>query len=94
MSTLNVDEKLGLNKFYVDEENAHIVLKANPDKNEFQKLVIACPAGLYKMDDKGAIQFDYAGCVECGTCRVLCGSTILEKWEFPVGTLGVEFRWG
>lgn len=94
MSTVNIDEKLGLNKFYVDEENAHIVLKLDPDKKEFHKLVLACPAGLYKIDEKGAILFDYAGCVECGTCRVLCGSTILEKWEFPVGTLGVEFRWG
>lgn len=94
MSTVNVDEKLGLNKFYVDEENAHIVLKSDPDKKEFHKLVLACPAGLYKIDEKGAILFDYAGCVECGTCRVLCGNTILEKWEFPVGTLGVEFRWG
>ena len=94
MSAVNVDQKLGLNKFYVDEDNAHIVLKAEPDRQELQKLVLACPAGLYKVNENGTIQFDYAGCIECGTCRVLCGSTILEKWEFPVGTLGVEFRWG
>lgn len=94
MSGVNVDEKLGLDKFYVDEENAHIVLKADPDRNELAKLILACPAGLYKVDEKGAVLFDYAGCLECGTCRVLCGNTILEKWEFPVGTLGVEFRWG
>jgi len=94
MSGVNVDQKLGLDKFYVDEENAHIVLKADPDRNELTKLILACPAGLYKVDEKGAVLFDYAGCLECGTCRVLCGNTILEKWEFPVGTLGVEFRWG
>ncbi|MDR7868885.1 MAG: ferredoxin family protein [Sporomusaceae bacterium] len=94
MSGVNVDQKLGLDKFYVDEENAHIVLKADPDRNELAKLILACPAGLYKVDEKGAVLFDYAGCLECGTCRVLCGNTILEKWEFPVGTLGVEFRWG
>ncbi|HWR06811.1 ferredoxin family protein [Sporomusa sp.] len=94
MSTVNVDQKLGLNKFIVDEENAHIVLKAEPDRQELRKLVLACPAGLYKIDENGTIQFDYAGCIECGTCRVLCGHTILEKWEFPLGTLGVAFRWG
>lgn len=94
MSGVNVDQKLGLDKFYVDEENAHIVLKADPDRDELTKLILACPAGLYKVDEKGAVLFDYAGCLECGTCRVLCGNTILEKWEFPVGTLGVEFRWG
>ncbi|BAE82734.1 ferredoxin-like protein FixX [Desulfitobacterium sp. LBE] len=93
-NTVNVDEKLGLDKFYVDEENAHIVLKKDIDRKEYHKLMLACPAGLYKQDDKGEIHFDYAGCLECGTCRVLCGTTLLEKWEFPVGTLGIEFRWG
>lgn len=93
-NTVNVDEKLGLDKFYVDEENAHIVLKKEIDRKEYHKLMLACPAGLYKQDDKGEIHFDYAGCLECGTCRVLCGATLLEKWEFPVGTLGIEFRWG
>ncbi|SHN57167.1 ferredoxin family protein [Desulfitobacterium chlororespirans] len=93
-NTVNVDAKLGLDKFYVDEENAHIVLKKDIDSKEYHKLMLACPAGLYKQDDKGGIHFDYAGCLECGTCRVLCGTTLLEKWEFPVGTLGIEFRWG
>lgn len=94
MSTVNVDQKLSIDKFYVDEENAHIVLKENPGDAEFNKLVLACPAGLYKIDDKGVKSFDYAGCLECGTCRVLCGKTILEKWEYPMGTLGIEYRFG
>lgn len=95
MSTVNVDEKLGLDKFYVDEENAHIVLKKGDiDRNEFHKLVLACPANCYKEDENGEFRFDYAGCVECGTCRVLCGKTILQKWEFPQGTMGIEYRYG
>ncbi|WP_434512491.1 ferredoxin family protein [Desulfitobacterium sp. AusDCA] len=94
MSEVNVDEKLSVNKFFVDEEKAHIVLKANVDMKEYKKLMLACPAGLYKLDDKGTVHFDYAGCLECGTCRVLCGCTIVEKWEYPVGTFGVEFRFG
>lgn len=94
MSAVNVDEKLGVDKFFVDEENAHIVLKADVDMKEYQKLMLACPAGLYKLDDEGAVHFDYAGCLECGTCRVLCGGTILEKWVYPVGTFGIEFRFG
>lgn len=95
MNTVNVDQKLGLNKFHVNEENAHIVLKdGDIEKTEYHKLILACPAGLYKIDEKGSLQFDYAGCLECGTCRVLCGKTVLEKWEYPVGTFGIEFRWG
>ncbi len=94
MSTVNVDVKLGVNKFRVDEENAHIILIDSPDLAEFKKLMNACPANLYKQDTDGTLHFDYAGCLECGTCRVLCGNTILKKWEYPQGTLGVEYRFG
>ncbi|QCC85937.1 ferredoxin family protein [Desulfovibrio desulfuricans] len=94
MNSVNVDVKLGVNKFYVDESNAHIELVDNPDPEEFRKLMMACPAGLYKRGEDGAIIFDYAGCLECGTCRVLCGKTIIKKWEYPCGTLGVEYRFG
>ncbi len=95
MTKVNVEEKLGVNKFNVDEENPHIILKKdNIDMKEFKKLMIACPAGLYTQNEDGSVRFDYAGCVECGTCRVLCGKTIIEKWEFPQGTFGIEFRCG
>ena len=92
--SVNVDEKLAVCKFDVDEDNAHIELKENPSKEEFDKLVLACPAALYKYDENGKPLFDYAGCLECGTCRVISGKTILEKWEYPIGTKGIEFRWG
>ena len=92
--TVNVDEKLAVNKFNVDEGNAHIVLAENPDPAEFDKLILCCPAGLYKRDAEGAVSFDYAGCLECGTCRMLCGDTILEKWDFPQMGAGVSYRFG
>ena len=77
-SPVNVDVKLGVNKFNVDEE----------------LLVKACPAGLYKKQDDGSVRFDYAGCLECGTCRILGLGSALEQWEYPRGTFGVEFRYG
>ena len=96
MSTLsvNVDEYLALNKYEVDEEVAHIELTSNPCSEEFNKLVQVCPAALYKVDENGAQSFDYAGCLECGTCRIACGSTIISKWEYPGPTMGVEYRYG
>ncbi|HFZ8993974.1 TPA: ferredoxin family protein [Citrobacter freundii] len=94
MSTVNVDVKLGVNKFRVDESNPHIVLVENPDPAQLRKLIYACPAGLYRQDESGNIHFDYAGCLECGTCRVLGADTVLQKWEYPQGTFGVEFRFG
>lgn len=90
----NTDEFLSLNKYEVDEESAHIELTDDPSETEFDKLVRVCPAALYKRDEEGRQSFDYAGCLECGTCRIACGSTIVEKWEYPQPTMGVEYRFG
>lgn len=92
--TVNVDELLAVNKYEVDEENAHIELVEDPCIEEFLKLVRVCPAALYKIDESGNKTFDYAGCLECGTCRIACGSTIVRKWENPQPTMGVEYRFG
>lgn len=92
--TLNIDEALSLNKYEVDEELAHIELVDDPDTEEFLKLVRVCPAALYKIDDMGAKSFDYAGCLECGTCRIICGHTIIKKWVNPQPTMGIEYRFG
>ena len=48
----------------------------------------------YEVDENGATSFDYAGCLECGTCRIACGDTIVKKWENPQPTMGVEYRFG
>lgn len=92
--TLNVDVKLGVNKFFVDEQNPHIELAEHPDPDKFRLLEMACPAGLYRRDENGTFHFDCAGCLECGTCRILAGDAVLKKWEFPQGTMGVEYRYG
>ncbi|WP_165172724.1 MULTISPECIES: ferredoxin family protein [unclassified Adlercreutzia] len=92
--TVNVDGYLASNKYEVDEENAHIELAEDPDPAEFDKLVMVCPAALYQRDEDGAPTFDYAGCLECGTCRILCGDTIIAKWANPGPTMGVSYRFG
>lgn len=96
--TVNVDELIGVNKYNVDEENAHIELNAEDldtiDDAEFGKLVRVCPAALYKVDADGHKSFDYAGCLECGTCRIACEGTIISKWEQPGPTMGIQYRYG
>ena len=96
--TVNVDELIAVNKYEVDEDNAHIKLTAEDldliDDAEFGKLVRVCPAALYKVDEDGHKIFDYAGCLECGTCRIACGSTIISKWDNPGPTMGVQYRFG
>lgn len=92
--TMRVDEKLAVDKFNVDEGHAHITLTEDPAPVEFRKLQICCPAGLYQRGDDGEFLFDYAGCLECGTCRILCGSTIVDTWEYPKDGAGVSYRYG
>lgn len=95
MSKVSIEDKLGVNKFYVDEGNPHIVLKEKIESmDKLEQIIKACPAGLYALNNDGSVRFDYAGCLECGTCRVLGIGTVLEKWDYPQGTCGVEFRFG
>ena len=51
-------------------------------------------AGKRARDEDGRKSFDYAGCLECGTCRIICGDTIVKKWAYPGPTMGVEYRFG
>lgn len=92
--TVNVDEYLGLNKYEVDEANPHIRLRQPVSVAEFRKLQRVCPAGLYRVGADGGQLFDHAGCLECGTCRVVGLGLALASWEYPQPTMGVEYRHG
>ena len=62
---MNVEQKLSLNKFVVDEGNPHIIIHPEVmDEATKKVLTIVCPAGLYTMDEKGQIAFEFAGCLE------------------------------
>ena len=92
--TVNVDAYLGLNKYEVDEGDSHIELVDSPEREQFLELVRVCPAALYKLDPDGGQHFEYAGCLECGTCRIVGGGGIVASWRFPGATMGVEYRYG
>lgn len=96
--TCCVDKLIAVNKFAVDEDNAHIQLIEDDlsrlSADEFGKLVRICPAGLYREAEDGVRAFDYAGCLECGTCRIACEDTIISKWEQPRAFMGVSYRFG
>lgn len=91
---LSVDDKLGFVRFNTDEHNPHIEVNADhPIEKDIQKLVMACPAGLYRYEN-GKVVFSHEGCLECGTCRVLSGGRVVRRWNHPEGGMGVEFRQG
>ncbi|MGC8969234.1 MAG: ferredoxin family protein [Conexivisphaera sp.] len=49
-----------------------------------------CPAGCYT-EVEGSIVFSYEGCLECGTCRVVCPMGAIE-WNYPLSGRGVQYR--
>jgi len=88
-------ELLSLNKFTVAEEMPHIILDKEICKGcQDRPCLIVCPAVLYKLDSNQEISFDYAGCLECGTCRIICPNRGIASWNYPRGTFGVSFRYG
>jgi ferredoxin like protein len=95
MKPATIEERLGANKYLVDDEHAHIVLdEAACSLCDVHACpcVKACPAGLFKVQGD-SIAFDYAGCLECGTCRVVCSRGTIQ-WDYPRGGFGVEYRYG
>lgn len=94
MKKMTIEDKLALNIYHTDEENAHIIInKDYADEEEIKKVVLACPAECYKYED-GELTFSYLGCLECGTCRVLSHDKVVDKWNYPNSTKGVFYRQG
>ncbi len=87
-----IDDILQSNVWDVDEE-PHIVVDYEKCSHCKEKpCVYLCPAGCFTMlGDK--ILFSYEGCVECGTCRVVCPMKAID-WNHPRSGRGIHFRYG
>ena len=94
--SMSIEQKLSLNKFVVDEGHPHITVDQDKlDDATIKALTMACPAGLYTLDEKGRLQFEVAGCLECGTCRVICAHLPEAMvWDHPRPSFGVFYRFG
>ncbi|MCU0554838.1 MAG: 4Fe-4S dicluster domain-containing protein [Syntrophales bacterium] len=85
--------KLGRNVFK-PLAAAHIRIKQGMERDPRLKAAVrACPAGLYAEGADGVFTLTIDGCLECGTCRIACGTGVIE-WGYPEGGAGVQFRFG
>lgn len=90
---MGLKAKLGLDVFKEDSE-FHIKIKEGQAKNiRLKKAILVCPAGLYSETENGEVVISVDGCLECGTCLLVCGAEVLE-WHYPGGGSGVQFRFG
>ncbi|MEB3756897.1 MAG: ferredoxin family protein [Desulfurococcales archaeon] len=90
---LTVEKRLTLTKFEVYEKPHIIVDTEKCRKCETKPCIKACPAGLYSLDEEGKLSFVYEGCLECGTCRIICPHEAVS-WSYPPGGYGVWYKFG
>lgn len=97
MSKVNVENKLFQNRYRVDSGRPHISIR-QPDvcanACTDKACTFICPASCYKTEGNGTVTLIADGCLECGSCRVICTEHRNVEWEYPRGGYGVLFKFG
>lgn len=90
---MNIDELFDFTCFSVDRE-PHIVLDRKVCAACANRAcTTACPANCYSwLKETGEMTFVYDGCLECGTCYIVCEPGAFLKWGYPRGGFGVSYR--
>jgi ferredoxin like protein len=94
--TMNLDARLGLDRYNIDEQNNHIAIDQSRCRVcEDKPCLTVCPAEVYRLGDD-EVTARYENCIECGTCQITCDD--LGKggidWQPPVGGYGILYRYG
>lgn len=94
---IKVEEKLFQNRYRVDAGRPHINI-ADPEICQSQcagkPCTVCCPAACYTEEGDGRVTLITDGCLECGTCRVVCATLDNVEWEYPRGGYGILFKFG
>ncbi len=90
---VGLEKKLAANR-YNPGTTSHIIPCRDPDAAAAALLVKACPAGLFSLSPQGELKVNFHGCLECGTCRALCGPLALSRWRYPEAGNGLFLRYG
>ncbi|TCM85213.1 ferredoxin family protein [Rhodovulum steppense] len=91
-----MEERLYQNRYMVDEGRPHVRIEhqRGGDSPELRALVNICPAGCYRLNEEGRVEVAPDGCMECGTCRIVCQATGELEWSYPRGGYGILFKFG
>jgi ferredoxin like protein len=92
MNPISIEDKLAVNKYDVDRE-VHIRIRDDICLacHEHPCLYI-CPADCFKLNWE-RITFSYEGCLECGSCRILCDQGAID-WTLPRPGFGICYEYG
>ena len=96
-AVVNVEEKLYQNRYRVDHGRPHIRIVAPEvcrSQCAAQPCTFVCPALCYKTEGNGTVTLITDGCLECGSCRVICSEHSNVAWDYPRGGHGILFKFG
>ena len=94
---INVEEKLFQNRYKIDHGRSHISIidpQVCSTECKMQQCTHVCPAACYKAEGNGSVTLITDGCLECGTCRIICDEFSNVAWEYPRGGYGILFKFG
>ena len=87
---VNVQNNLNGILFKTDHQS-HIKIDQDKCKNcQHKPCLTVCPAGMFSLSGDGKeVIYSHEGCLECGTCYVVCEYL---QWDYPKGGFGVVYR--
>jgi len=90
---INIDEIFDYTSYNIDRE-PHIVLDNSKCVTcEERWCVNVCPAHCYAWTEEDKkMSFAHDGCLECGSCYILCKPGAFTRWRYPRGGYGVAYR--
>ena len=93
--TARVEDRLFNNRYVVDAGRPHIKVKPHTTPTAaLLTLTRIWPAHCYDLNDRRQVEVTPDGCLECGTCRILCAGSGDIEWNYPRGGFGVLFKFG
>jgi ferredoxin like protein len=94
---VKVEDKLYQNRYRVDHGRPHIRI-LNPElcrsACRTQPCTFVCPALCYTAEGNGTVTLITDGCLECGSCRIICDEHGNVDWSHPRGGHGILFKFG
>lgn len=92
MKPVKIEEKLAVNKFDIDEEKHIRINQETCDRCDTHVCVFTCPSDCFKFTQEH-LTFSFEGCLECGSCRIVCDEAAIE-WTLPRGGFGICYQYG
>ncbi len=89
---MSIAEKLTSLHFEVDDTPHITVNGARCVHCRDHPCLTFCPALCFTPDDQAGVNYYHVGCVECGTCLVLCNREAVT-WQYPQGGYGIIYRY-